>query len=57
MEIERIENVDEGAYHTNCKGCGEDVTLYWNGGELDSKSCCGFTYSLQSRGIDFVVEK
>jgi len=40
-----------------CLGCGETKTLWYNGGELDSLSCCGYDYDLESRGTDLVVWK
>lgn len=53
----RVENVleDGGSYRTHCLTCHKPITLYYNGGELDGRSCCGLAYELQTRGTDFVV--
>jgi len=29
--------------------------LWFNGGELDSKSCCGYEFYLEHTEIDFVI--
>ena len=42
-------------FYTSCIVCGERVTLRFNGGELDSRSCCGMRYSLEAPRIDFVI--
>lgn len=38
-----------------CRGCGKEVRLYFNGGELDTKRCCGYTYALEHGEIYLVV--
>lgn len=38
-----------------CRGCGKQVQLSFNGGELDMKSCCGFVYELTYRGAPLWV--
>ena len=54
-EIERIEDVGRSLFTTPCRGCSKEITLYFNGGELDEKTCCGFVYELQHVQIDFVI--
>ena len=56
-EISRVENIEEFPYKTNCTVCGNEVTLWYNGGELDYDECCGQVYELEIRQIDFVVSK
>lgn len=40
-----------------CKKCHENITLWFNGGELDEAECCGYKYSLQHEKIVFIIEK
>jgi hypothetical protein len=40
-----------------CRGCGREISLYFNGGELDHRGCCGYSYSLEHVRIDFVIER
>jgi hypothetical protein len=61
VEIERT-NTDEflDAYCIDvpCRGgCGQAITLYWNGGELDCKECCGYRYALEHVRTDLVISK
>lgn len=56
-EIERREVIYERWVDTTCLGCGREITLFFNGGELDSKECCGFLYTLEHTRVDFVVTK
>lgn len=60
-EIERQENVlighNDVCFDYPCKGCGKNIRLWFNGGELDERQCCGYTYRLEHKRIDFVVEK
>lgn len=45
---------DETAINLSCP-CGKKLTLFWNGGELDQKTCsCGRRY--QGRHLVTVVE-
>lgn len=55
MIIERVKNVAHRPYKTNCRNCGKEIVLFMNGGELDREECCGYTYGLESRGVDFIV--
>lgn len=62
IEIERrlVTDEDMTAYALNVVcygGCGKTITLWWNGGELDYKQCCGYTYSLAHGDIYFVVQQ
>lgn len=27
-----------------CLGCRQELYLFWNGGDLDTKYCCGYMY-------------
>lgn len=57
-EIKRIENVEVSyTYETYCTVCSKPITLWWNGGELDSERCCGHVYRLEHGPVDFVVAK
>lgn len=40
---------------TACLGCGRLIHLYFNGGELDGRACCGYEYRLEHVRIDLVV--
>lgn len=43
--------------HMECWGkCHRTIVLKFNGGELDRAECCGYRYTLQSTGIDLVIE-
>lgn len=53
-ELERIENPDI-PYKGVCRKCGKPFTLWFNGGELDEKRCCGITYALEHGDIFFVA--
>jgi hypothetical protein len=55
-ELKRVEGVQAyPAFHTRCEGCGREITLFYNGGELDHAECCGRGYWLESPRTDFVV--
>lgn len=48
-------NVAQENYHSLCK-CGQPITLYFNGGELDGKTCqCGRRYFLECKRLDVMV--
>lgn len=55
LEIKRIENWDSG--DIECLKCGKKITLYFNGGELDGRECCGFVYETEHVQIDLVISK
>ena len=56
-EIHRENDVAvDPVFRTNCLTCGEVVDLWYNGGELDWKECCGLFYRLEAPKINFVVE-
>lgn len=38
-----------------CPSCKCPYDLWFNGGELDARSCCGKTYALEASGYRFVV--
>lgn len=44
-----------GTFETYCIVCRQKVILYFNGGELDSQTCCNMKYSLEHKSIEFVV--
>lgn len=52
-EVARTENFDAG--DTPCIRCGNTLHLYYNGGELDSKECCGLIYRTEVQRVDLVV--
>ncbi len=41
----------------NCQKCGKEITLWFNGGELDDGRCCGYRYALEHRKVVFVTEE
>lgn len=51
----RTADVGHETHCSKCYGCGRDIVLWFNGGELDSRECCGYSYSLEHVRIDFVV--
>lgn len=56
VEVERREFVGLSVT-VSCRGCGRDITLYWNGGELDGQSCCDYWYALEHVRTDLVIER
>jgi hypothetical protein len=58
-EIERIKDVHkvESTVAVDCKGCGRRIELHFNGGELDSKRCCGYDYSTEYNRINLVISE
>ena len=52
-EVARVEGFEDG--DTQCLRCGKTLHLYFNGGELDIKQCCGLTYRTEAQRIDLVV--
>lgn len=52
-EVHRVPDFLSG--DTQCIRCGKTLHLYFNGGELDSRTCCGLEYAQESRGYDLVV--
>lgn len=52
-EVARQENFDSG--DTACICCGKTLHLYFNGGALDSKECCGLVYRTEVQRTDLVV--
>lgn len=56
MSERRVRAVDmSSCYKTECVVCGKPIELYFNGGELDERQCCGVSYSLEAPTIDFVI--
>ena len=53
VEVGRIPDFGYGDF--NCEGCGRKLHLYFNGGELDDKECCGYRYSTEHTQIDLVI--
>lgn len=57
-EIIRLKNrFLKGSETLYCLNCGKELILEYNGGELDSRECCGYTYSAEHRQVDIVVSK
>lgn len=55
----RIHDVmkNESSFQTTCLSCHKKIELWWNGGELDTAQCCGYTYELEHGPLDFVVTR
>ena len=54
-EIKRIENFSEGDFA--CIRCGKVMHFFWNGGELDWRTCCGLSYITEHVRVDLVVRE
>lgn len=54
-EIKRIENWSDGTIE--CLKCKKPIRLWWNGGELDQKECCGLMYRTEEVQVDLVISK
>lgn len=54
-EIKRVENWETG--EIECLGCGKKIFLWFNGGELDRRDCCGYRYETEHKQIDLVISK
>lgn len=54
-EVERVQNFAGGA--VRCIGCGHYLYLYYNGGELDSATCCDYVYRTEIERVDLVIYK
>lgn len=54
-EIERVEGFESGTIR--CRRCSQPVTLYFNGGELDRRECCGLRYEQVITSIDLVISE
>ena len=52
---EIVPDFDSGTI--NCRGCGREISLYYNGGELDERRCCGYEYRTEATGFQLVIEK
>lgn len=52
-EIKRIADFESG--DIDCILCGKTLRLYFNGGELDRKECCGLVYQTEYARIDLVI--
>lgn len=54
-QIEAEYELPPGDADHRCR-CGQMIHLYWNGGELDGRTCsCGRVYSLEHRRIALVI--
>lgn len=53
-EVSRTEVACE-SHDTKCLKCGRAITLHFNGGELDARTCCNVQYELEHGPIYFVV--
>jgi hypothetical protein len=54
-EIDRICNWEKG--EVTCRGCGKTIHLFFNGGELDARRCCGYVYETEHVQIDLVISQ
>lgn len=54
-EVQRVENWESG--ELQCLRCGATFRLYYNGGELDSHTCCGYTYRTEHVRTDLVIRR
>ena len=54
-EVKRIEDWSDG--EVTCLGCGKQVRLWFNGGELDRQDCCGYRYETRHEKINLVISK
>ena len=52
-EIQRIEDFEDGDFA--CLKCGKKLHLYFNGGELDRRECCGMFYQTEYLRVDLVI--
>lgn len=43
VEVHRIADFGESG-DVDCLTCGKKLHLYFNGGELDQRECCGLIY-------------
>lgn len=50
---EIVDGFSEG--EVPCKGCGRTIRLFFNGGELDRKQCCGYEYETEATGYRLVI--
>lgn len=55
VEVEIRPGFDSG--DVQCLGCGRTFHLWYNGGELDSEDCCGYTYATQAVDYQLVITK
>lgn len=55
IEVQRVEGFDSGTIA--CLRCGKRIDLFFNGGELDRKACCGLVYRTEHVRIDLVIEE
>lgn len=51
--IKRVE--DFGSGKVNCLTCDKQLTLEFNGGELDRVTCCGLIYETVIIQVDLVI--
>lgn len=52
-EIKIVRGFCEG--DINCLKCGQAIHLYYNGGELDTLTCCGLRYSTEADEINLHI--
>jgi hypothetical protein len=48
---------DGPAEEIKCIKCGARIVLWYNGGELDWKDCCGVRYRGESKGYQIIAEE
>lgn len=54
-EVRRLKDFHSG--DVECVKCKREITLFWNGGELDRTDCCGYSYRTEHQGVDLVIYK
>ena len=52
----RYEEVHDTPVRVTCEKCGRVMTLWFNGGELDRRVCCGLRYELTYRDAPLWLE-
>lgn len=55
LESREVFTEDPTVERLPCRGCGKVIELWFNGGELDTKACCGYVYSLSHGPIYLTV--
>ncbi len=53
-ELSRTE-VPVGAWKCACLRCGKEIVLFFNGGELDRRECCGLIYNTEIAKMELVI--
>lgn len=53
--VKRVENWESG--DVTCPRCRKHFTLYWNGGELGWRDCCGLRFATEHVRTDLVIRE